>query len=53
MALEGILILSGKYDKATIADLGLPGCSEQEFIAHKLASNAERRIAKRHGVDLP
>lgn len=53
MAIEGILILSGKYDRAAIAELGLPHCSEREFIAHKPTGLSERKIAKRHGIDLP
>ena len=36
MKKENILILSGKYDRARIAQLGLPKCNTTEFIAHKL-----------------
>jgi len=32
---EGILVLSGSYDKETIKSYGLPLCGESEFIAYK------------------
>lgn len=36
MLKEGILVLSGMYDRVRISKLGLPFCTAGEFIAHKL-----------------
>lgn len=47
MRSEGILVLSGKYDRALISALGLPACGPGEFIAHKLKDDREEKLAKR------
>jgi hypothetical protein len=49
---EGVLILSGNYDRALIAALKLPACSKDEFISHCISTNVEKKIAARFGIHL-
>ncbi|SEG12768.1 Restriction endonuclease NaeI [Bryocella elongata] len=44
---EGIVLLSGQYDRALIHELGLPVCARDEFISIKAATSAEEEILKR------
>ncbi|MFM9865607.1 MAG: NaeI family type II restriction endonuclease [Micropepsaceae bacterium] len=47
---EGIVLLSGNYDAKLIEALRLKRCERGEFIAHKLANETERKLAKQHGL---
>jgi hypothetical protein len=49
LAREDILLLSGQYDAALIAALGLPACSGSEFISYKLLNINEFSLAIEHG----
>jgi hypothetical protein len=49
LAAEGILLLSGKYDAELIKRLGLPACTPDEFISHRIQSAEEARLAKALG----
>lgn len=44
---KGIVVLWGGRYSGAIAELGLPSCAKDEFIAHKFSS-AEEHILKRH-----
>lgn len=46
LAAEGILLLSGKYDATLIQRLGLPNCTPDEFVSHRIRSAEEARLAK-------
>jgi hypothetical protein len=46
LAAEGILLLSGKYDADLIRRLGLPPCTPDEFVSHRVRSAEEARLAK-------
>ncbi|PVA11924.1 hypothetical protein DC366_03090 [Pelagivirga sediminicola] len=50
LAREGILLLSGQYDAALIAALGLRACTAAEFISHRPRSEAQAGLAARHGI---
>lgn len=52
LAREGVLLLSGQYDAALIADLGLPPCPADAFMSVHPAEAAQIRIAAQHGVVL-
>nr|WP_214650074.1 NaeI family type II restriction endonuclease [Palleronia pontilimi] len=52
LAREGVLLLSGQYDAALIAELGLRTCGPSEFIACRPASAAQIDLAARHGLAL-
>jgi hypothetical protein len=52
LAHEGLLLLSGHYDAALIAALGLPACSHSEFISHRPATQADIDLAAAHGITL-
>ncbi|NHA14135.1 NaeI family type II restriction endonuclease [Thioalkalivibrio sp. XN279] len=47
LALMGIALLSGKYHGEMIAELGLPSCSPDQFIAYKPETQAERELLER------
>lgn len=46
---EGIAILSGKYNRDAIAELGLPECTPDEFVSISIDSDARREILDRNG----
>lgn len=46
---EGIAILSGKYNSAAISELGLPFCTEDEFISVKIDPEKHEEILAKHG----
>mgnify|MGYP000109044014 CR=1 FL=1 len=52
LAKEGILLLSGHYDSPLIAALGLPHCSNSQFVSHRVVSIDEVEIAADHGFIL-
>ncbi len=46
---EGIAILSGKYNRDAIAELGLPECSPEQFVSISINSDERREILNRTG----
>lgn len=52
LAAEGILLLSGTYDAALIAALGLPPCGPSDFISHKVTPQ-EAALCAAHGWSWP
>jgi hypothetical protein len=52
LAHEGILLLSGHYDAALIAALGLPVCAHGEFISCRPTSEAQIALAATQGFAL-
>jgi hypothetical protein len=53
LAAKGIVLLSGKYDKSLIAQLGLPPCTVDEFISKQLKNESERALARANGFPVP
>ncbi|MCQ0092559.1 NaeI family type II restriction endonuclease [Roseovarius sp. M141] len=52
LAREGILLLSGQYDAALIAGLGLRPCTASQFISYRPRSQAQAQMATAHGLAL-
>ncbi|WP_113911224.1 NaeI family type II restriction endonuclease [Roseovarius dicentrarchi] len=52
LAREGVLLLSGQYDAALIAALGLRSCTGAEFISYRPKSGAQAQMAADHGLAL-
>lgn len=48
LAAEGIAVLSGTYDKLLISRIGLPACSDDEFIAVAADTEEIRNILRAH-----
>ncbi|UTH50142.1 hypothetical protein KBW81_18360 (plasmid) [Loktanella salsilacus] len=49
LALEGYLLLNGKYDRKLIKALCMPDCKGSEWISHKIADMTEETIAASFG----
>ncbi len=52
LAREGVLLLSGQYDAALIAQLGLRPCTAAEFISYRPRSQTQAQMAQAHGLAL-
>ncbi|KMK66645.1 NaeI family type II restriction endonuclease [Puniceibacterium sp. IMCC21224] len=53
LARDGILLLSGHYDAPLIAALGLPYCTQSEFVSCTPGSRDEIDLAARAGIQIP
>lgn len=49
LAAAGIVLLSGQYDRALIAALGLPQCNADEFVSMQLSDPTQQALAAAHG----